>query len=611
MLRFSIIMPSLNQGRFLEQSLQSVFSQHVPSPQLVVVDGGSSDGTHAILSGHQDRLRWISEPDQGPADAFNKGLRMTDGEVVGWLNPDDIYFPNALPTVADFFASHPEVDVVYGAVQQMDCQGEAVETIEAAPWSLGRLKKDCFVHLPAVFFRRRLLQHGGELAGHLRYWADYDFWLQLADAGATFEPLAALLGGRRVRADAHRVGTQCYRQQAACWTELNNVLASRTGYVSPRKVLQYAHAQAMAEGVSRDSSGNFDVTILRHGLKGLKRWNWPAGRMSQAATILGLVGRHLGKELDFLVRHPHFATRFLPQPARGFLENHLRRKLFKLRVHDPRPVRLPAHYAARTTLVDPPMISIVTPNLNQGAYLEQTICSILEQRYPRLEYVIQDGGSKDNSLEIIRRYAGQLTRWDSAPDRGQAHAINRGMQHTTGPIMAFLNSDDLLLPGSLAYVAQYFQQHPEADVVYGHRLLIDEHSCEIGRWVLPPHDDRVIPWADFIPQETMFWRRTAWERVGGLDESFHFALDWDLILRFRDAGLRFVRLPRFLGAFRVTDQTKTSQLVQTVGQREMARLRQRVLGREPTSREIRRVVRPYIRRHFLCETLYSLGLARY
>jgi GT2 family glycosyltransferase len=109
----------------------------------------------------------------------------------------------------------------------------------------------------------------------------------------------------------------------------------------------------------------------------------------------------------------------------------------------------------------------------------------------------------------------------------------------------------------------------------------------------------------------MFWRRSAWEKVGGLDESFHFALDWDLILRFQEAGLRFVRLPRFLGAFRVTEVQKTSRLVETVGNREMTRLRKRVLGREPSKREIRRVLRPYLWRHFVCDAMYSLGVARY
>src|SRR5439155_11875113 len=123
-----------------------------------------------------------------------------------------------------------------------------------------------------------------------------------------------------------------------------------------------------------------------------------------------------------------------------------------------------------------------------------------------------------------------------ALNRGQAHAINLGFRHATGEILAYLNSDDLLLPGALAYVANHVVRHPEVGVVYGHRVVIDADGREVGRWVLPPQDDASLVWDDYVPQETMFWRRRAWERVGArLDETFHFALDWDLILRFRQA----------------------------------------------------------------------------
>ncbi len=610
MLRFSIIVPSLNQARYLEDCLASIWKQSVDGLEVIVVDGASTDGTPQILEHHAARMRWLSEPDGGPADAFNKGLQRTDGDVIGWLNADDLYAPTALTRVRRFLADQPEVDVVYGAIRHIDSQGEELRTIKARDWSIDALNSNCFLQLPSVFFRRRVLDRCGELNPRLKYWADFEFWLRLADAGFHFARLSDVLGSCRFHPESRRWGAHDHRVSSLI--EWNDLIYARNGRLSSRRILQYAHAEAQREGVSRECSVHFDRTVLRHAREGVKRWSRGPGLRMSTREQVAIVARHTMKELEFLVRHPNAGIRFLPQPIRGFLQTHLRRKLFKLRVYDPRPVRFPAYYQQPTRLLDPPTISVVTPNLNQGAYLEQTIRSVVDQQYAGLEYIIQDGGSTDNSVEIIKRYANQLARWDSSPDRGQSHAINRGMEQTTGSIMAFLNSDDLLLPGSLAYVADYFQRHPEADVVYGHRLLIDEAGNEIGRWVLPPHDDRVLPWADYIPQETMFWRRSAWERVGGqLDESFHFALDWDLILRFRAAGLRFVRLPRFLGAFRVTEQQKTSQLVQTVGLREMARLRKRVLGREPSAREIRRVVRPYLRRHMLCETLYTLGLARY
>lgn len=289
-----------------------------------------------------------------------------------------------------------------------------------------------------------------------------------------------------------------------------------------------------------------------------------------------------------------------------------KRRIFKLQNYAPRPLRLPRAYYRTQPPADAPQISVVTPNLNQGAYIEATIRSVVDQGYPNVQYIVQDGGSKDQSLEVIRRLQSQIAHWASEKDSGQANAINLGMRHATGEILAYLNSDDILLPGSLAYVANYFRQHPEVDVVYGHRVLINEQGDDIGRWVLPPHDDYVLPFVDYVPQETMFWRKSIWEKVGSrLDEAFHFAMDWDLILRFREAGARFERLPRFLGAFRISSDNKTTTLLETVGRRDMEILRKRVLGRIPDDREIQQVVRPYLKRHWIYDKLYLTGILRY
>jgi glycosyltransferase involved in cell wall biosynthesis len=251
----------------------------------------------------------------------------------------------------------------------------------------------------------------------------------------------------------------------------------------------------------------------------------------------------------------------------------------------------------------------VTPSFGQGAFLERTLRSVLDQDYPRLEYIVQDGGSLDYSVAILERYRARLARCVSAPDRGQAHAVNLGFAGSTGEVMGYLNSDDLLLPGALHAVGAAFERHPEVDVVYGHRIVIDEEDREIGRWVLPTHDDVVLSWADYVPQETLFWRRRLWDRVGGhMDESFRFALDWDLLLRFRDAGARFLRLPRFLGCFRVHATQKTSARMEDLGLVEMARLRERCHGRAVTDDEIRGQVRPYLWRHLVRHKLYRLGL---
>jgi glycosyltransferase involved in cell wall biosynthesis len=301
-----------------------------------------------------------------------------------------------------------------------------------------------------------------------------------------------------------------------------------------------------------------------------------------------------------------------PNRLRHWLKKLVGIRLGLLRAHPPRPMKLPQHYCQTLPCVDGPAIAVVTPSYNQAGFLRRTLRSVLDQNYPRLEFIVQDGGSTDDSAATLRAHERWLTGWESSPDRGQAHAINLGFARTTGEIMAYLNSDDLLLPGALHYVGRFFADHPDVDVVYGHRVIIDENDWEVSRWVLPRHDDAVLTWADFVPQETLFWRRPLWDKVGGaLDESFQFAMDWDLLLRFRDAGARFVRLPRFLGAFRVHAVQKTMTQLAGVGEREMARLRRRCHGRDVTPPEIRRSIRGYLLRHAIYNRLYQLGVLRY
>jgi glycosyltransferase involved in cell wall biosynthesis len=274
-------------------------------------------------------------------------------------------------------------------------------------------------------------------------------------------------------------------------------------------------------------------------------------------------------------------------------------KIGRLHHYSPRPLRVPRAYLRTAAPPNPPRISIVTPSFQQGRYVERTIFSVVNQQYPDLEYVVQDGGSTDGTLDVLERFDEELTRWISKPDLGQADAINRGFQRTTGEIMAWLNSDDLLLPGTLAYVARYFARHRDVDVVYGNRRLIDENDGEIGVWVLPKHDDAMLTNVDYVPQETLFWRRRIWESAGGrIDPSFNYALDWDLLLRFREAGAKIVRLPRFLGAFRVHDEQKTTAQ-DALGIAECDRLRERVHGRPVLHEEAVAETVSYLRRHLV------------
>lgn len=260
----------------------------------------------------------------------------------------------------------------------------------------------------------------------------------------------------------------------------------------------------------------------------------------------------------------------------------------------------------------PPALAIVTPSYGHARFLEETIRSVLEQPAD-VQYVIQDGGSADGSVEVIKRHADRLHAWDSSPDDGQADALARGFARTSGgpdDLMAWINSDDFYLPDALGFVADHFARHPDVDVIYGHRILVDEHSREVGRWFLPKHDPEVLRLNDFVPQETLFWRRRIWDKVGGIDTSLQFAMDWDLLLRFQAAGARIVRVPYFLGCFRLHAAQKTSAQMHSRGQQEIDRLRARAHGREIPPAELEsdpRLLR-YLRRSAFIEFLWSLGI---
>lgn len=183
-----------------------------------------------------------------------------------------------------------------------------------------------------------------------------------------------------------------------------------------------------------------------------------------------------------------------------------------------------------------------------------------------------DGGSTDGTAEILERYRQSLTHVESAPDRGQADAVVRGFSHTTGEIMAYLNSDDLLAPDALLFVADYFAANPDVDALYSHRVFIDENDTVESYWILPEHRDWLMKRWDYIPQETCFWRRRIYEDVGGINASFQFALDYDLFVRFMDRG-RMCRVNRFLGAFRKHASSKTAGLIEGRVHPEVARVR--------------------------------------
>jgi glycosyltransferase involved in cell wall biosynthesis len=208
-----------------------------------------------------------------------------------------------------------------------------------------------------------------------------------------------------------------------------------------------------------------------------------------------------------------------------------------------------------------PRISIITPSYNQGEFIGQTIDSVLGQGYPNLEYIVMDGGSTDRTLEVLEGYQGRLS-WVSERDRGQSHAINKGLRMATGEVIAFLNSDDLYEPGALMRVGKFFARHPQAAWVTGKCWIIDQNGRKIRRAIilyknlwLRLRSYTMLQVIDYISQPATFWRRRVVDKVGVFDESLRYAMDYDYSLR---VGRHFALwvIDDYLASFRIHPSSK-------------------------------------------------------
>jgi len=227
---------------------------------------------------------------------------------------------------------------------------------------------------------------------------------------------------------------------------------------------------------------------------------------------------------------------------------------------------------------------VVIPSYNQGRFLEAAIRSVLLQDYPRekVECIVIDGGSTDESKNVMVHYAGWLTHSVSEPDRGQAHAINKGFQHATGDLRSYLNSDDLHAPGCFMAVARAARRQPDVGVFHGERILLGGDDEVLG-WTSQPQFDPAVS-GYTVASETAFWRASLAEVGGGFDESLRFAMDLDFFGRLHSSGVKFRKLDRFLGYFRCHADAKSATL-QDVCAEESQRLWQGHFKRDAPARE--------------------------
>jgi len=217
-------------------------------------------------------------------------------------------------------------------------------------------------------------------------------------------------------------------------------------------------------------------------------------------------------------------------------------------------------------------ISVVTPSLNQGEYLEQCITSVLEQQDVSVQYIVVDGLSDDQTPRVLDTYRNRIDTLIVEKDSGQADALAKGFALAKAEFVCYLNSDDYLFPGALKRAIDALRSRRDVDLVYSHRTYVDAEDRFLRYWNLPRHCNYIHLRWDFIPQETCVWRRKAMDSVGGIDRTYNFAMDYDLFARMMRAGQRFIRLPLFLAAFREHARSKTTRLMDSLGASEVQRV---------------------------------------
>ena len=238
----SIVTPSYNMGRYIEETIESVLSQSYPRIEYIVMDGGSTDETPKILERHRERVRCYGSPDNGAADAINKALRLTSGEICAWLSADDTYLPNAIATVVEAFQDDPTIGVVYGEGLWTDASGAVLGRYPTSLLAVAELDKECRICQPAVFIRRSCLERVGFLNGQLSSAYDYDLWVRLSSF-ATFRHIDCVLSTSRMHSANKTLG-----QRETALSEAMRVQKTHFGYVPFTSVYAYCSWRIKGNG---------------------------------------------------------------------------------------------------------------------------------------------------------------------------------------------------------------------------------------------------------------------------------------------------------------------------------------------------------------------------
>ncbi|EKV01770.1 glycosyl transferase [Leptolyngbya sp. PCC 7375] len=292
---FSVITPSFQQGNFIERTICSVLDQDCKDIEYFVLDGGSTDKTVSVLKRYSRHLTWVSEPDDGQAHAVNKGLAMSTGEIIAWINSDDIYYPHAFEQVSLLFEANPDVAVVYGQADWIDQADNIIAPYPTRSWDYGQLTKECYLCQPAVFFRRSVAERLGGLDPSLQYCMDYELWLRYGQM-IPFSYLPVNLAGSRIYPTNKTFGSRL-----AAHREANEMLCARLGHSTRHWIFEYSKLQLESDSKAQKTDLIFAFKLFVLAIKNC----WSFNKRATAIVCLKVI-------LDQLFRQ-HFWLRSQPK----------------------------------------------------------------------------------------------------------------------------------------------------------------------------------------------------------------------------------------------------------------------------------------------------------
>jgi len=531
----SIVVPSFNQGQYLKETLNSIFRQNYPYLEVVVMDGGSTDNSVDIIRSYEDRLAyWQCRQDEGQTAAINEGVGRCTGELVTWLNSDDFYWKDSLWTVGRAYAAYPERGLYIGNGLRYN-QREGRYT----PFCKRHLalNRDALIHgldyilQPSSFFLRKAWQDVGGLMPELNYCMDWDIFIRIA------ERYPAVLINEFLAVSREYGDTKTGRGKVNRAIEIAQMISLHSHQKVTPGMLTYLLETII--DVSGDSTSSHLTQEYQEGL------------YDGIANLQGVISQEFARQYGNADGFPEAGD---PQDS----------------VYLPFVSNRTISSMGKSVSDNLPFMSIIIPSFNQAAYLEQTLESIFQQGYPRLETIVIDGGSKDGSIEILKKYDHRLTYWISEPDRGPAHAINKGFEMANGDIVAWLNSDDLYAINALWEAGKAFAADPELDMIFANALYIDEHNnlllADHGTYRTCLYYGEMQPkslipaywrYVHAMPQPTVFFRRGLLDSCGNLDEEYQFIFDFELFFRFAETA-KINKIERTMAFYRIHSGSKTS-----------------------------------------------------